>query len=248
MMKRKAHFVFVEQTESTNVYLQKLLFTDEPEQFTVVWTDNQTKGKGQGNNKWVSEPGKNLTFSLLFKTENMPPENLFIINKSIALSLVQYLNKQYQLDAAVKWPNDIIVSNMKIAGILIDNFFVGEHIFCIIGIGININQTEFQSMQLPAVSLKNIMGNDYIIKQCLNQLTEILISNLIKTESEDRNIIVGDYDEYLLFRNIERSYMYNNCKVTGVIEGVNNSGQLVFRNSLTGKTDFIDHGNFGYNL
>ncbi|MDR0750065.1 MAG: biotin--[acetyl-CoA-carboxylase] ligase, partial [Tannerellaceae bacterium] len=133
------------QTESTNMYLQMLTETEEIPSGSVVLADFQTAGRGQTGNSWVSEAGRNLTFSILFRPIDVPANMTFVISEMVSLS-VKYTLDKYIPDVCVKWPNDIYCKDEKLAGILIENVIMhGKIIQSVIGIGINIHQTEFCS-------------------------------------------------------------------------------------------------------
>jgi BirA family transcriptional regulator, biotin operon repressor / biotin---[acetyl-CoA-carboxylase] ligase len=136
------NIIYFNQIDSTNNFAQELIKDQTVQNGTVIFAEEQLKGKGQREKSWVSEPEKNLTFSIILYPDNTCIQNPFIINKVIAVSLIeiclQYLPKE---TIEIKWPNDIMVNKKKISGILIENNFIGQHInFCVVGIGININQ------------------------------------------------------------------------------------------------------------
>jgi BirA family biotin operon repressor/biotin-[acetyl-CoA-carboxylase] ligase len=123
--------------------MQSLSEDTEMPSESIVFADYQTSGRGQQGNKWVSEADMNMTFSVLLKPENLPASNFFSISEIASLSIKNTLN-QYIDGVTVKWPNDIYYKDAKISGILIENTITGGFISkSIIGIGININQTNF---------------------------------------------------------------------------------------------------------
>lgn len=116
---------------------------------SVIAAGVQTRGRGQGGNKWLSRPWENLLFSQLLKEFKLfgypilPPDRQFLISRAAALSVVRYL-EGFGLHSRIKWPNDIYVGDGKICGILIENTLQGARMGrCVIGIGINLSQREF---------------------------------------------------------------------------------------------------------
>ncbi|MDN3670186.1 biotin--[acetyl-CoA-carboxylase] ligase [Echinicola jeungdonensis] len=111
---------------------------------SIIITDKQTKGRGQRGNRWYSEPGKNLTFSLVLTPCFLDVSQQFDLNRAISLAVHAAL-EDYVKGIKVKWPNDIVYENgEKIGGILIENTLGQrgmEH--SIVGIGLNINQIDF---------------------------------------------------------------------------------------------------------
>ena len=158
------------ETESTNQSLRILANAGDIADKSVVWTDFQTKGRGQAGNSWESAPGMNLLCSILFYPSHLPANQSFAVLELAALS-VKYTLDKYVPDITIKWPNDIYFQNKKISGILIEND-INEALITrsIIGIGINLNQTEFTSNAPNPVSLSMITGDNYDIEAILNQL------------------------------------------------------------------------------
>ena len=134
----------LDATGSTNDYLRSILSAKTLEDYTVVIAENQFAGRGQRGNSWVSEPGKNLTFSFLKRNLTLNPQNHFILNMGVSLALHDALSAIGVPGLTIKWPNDIMSGNSKICGILIENLISGAQIrHSIIGIGLNVNQTNF---------------------------------------------------------------------------------------------------------
>ena len=126
--------------DSTNEYIKKNrdFFSDKE---LCVITFNQTEGKGQRGNNWVSEPGSNLCISLYFSDLNINLKDLFNLNMLVSLNIIDILDSLSLKNLKIKWPNDILAENKKISGILIETFSKNNIIKdVIIGIGINVNQ------------------------------------------------------------------------------------------------------------
>ncbi|NNJ56436.1 MAG: biotin--[acetyl-CoA-carboxylase] ligase [Bacteroidia bacterium] len=150
--------VFLEQIDSTNDFLKKLVKEQQVKEPFCVYTNFQTNGKGQRQNTWQSKKGENLLVSFLvdsIKEIRLLPH----LNKCIALGIIEILKSLEIRDVSIKWPNDIYVGDQKIAGILIENVIEGKHIkHCVLGVGLNVNQTEFNG--LSATSLKQILRKE----------------------------------------------------------------------------------------
>ena len=148
-------------TDSTNDYLKEICGTGDPENGTVVWAEYQVKGRGQKDRIWQSEPGKNLIISRLQIFKNFPAAQQFAVNCAVSLGCYSALKKIGVPGLRIKWPNDIMAGQGKIGGILIENIVKGSHITrAIIGIGINVNQVEFQNLP-RAVSVCQLLGRAY---------------------------------------------------------------------------------------
>ena len=156
----KIRHIRLTEVNSTNSYLKG--YPQEPdEELTFVWSDSQTAGRGCGTNTWESEPGKNLTFSLLFHPLAVPPSKQFIISMANALALRDAL-LAFVPDIVIKWPNDIYWHDCKLAGTLIETTLKQGRIRdCIIGTGLNVNQERFISDAPNPVSLCQITGHPF---------------------------------------------------------------------------------------
>ncbi len=164
--------IHLSETLSTNSYLQELDGTAPQPEGTIVYTDTQLSGRGQRGNTWESEPGKNLTFSLLLRPTHIPAGQQFLLSQVISLAMLDVLN-QYATGFSIKWPNDIYWKDKKIAGILIENVLSGMTFArAIVGIGLNINQTRFVSDAPNPVSLFQITGRKYSIEEVLGAFTQ----------------------------------------------------------------------------
>lgn len=126
----------------------------------VVVADYQTAGRGCGTNRWESERGKNLLFSMLIHPKDVPASRQFRLSMAVSLAICEALEELIG-DVSIKWPNDIYWRDGKICGILIENTLTGAVIKdCIIGVGLNVNQRVFHSDAPNPVSLWQISGQD----------------------------------------------------------------------------------------
>ncbi len=165
--------MFLFSTDSTNLYIRRLIEKGGPLQdMTVVSAFEQTAGRGQKGNTWETEPGKNIIFSLFCRPSFVAPVRQFVLSQCIALAIADVLS-EYTEGITVKWPNDIYWHDKKISGTLIECGLQGNAIsWCIIGSGININQTQFLSDAPNPVSLKMITGKEYDTDVLLQQVIE----------------------------------------------------------------------------
>lgn len=214
-------------TNSTNTYLKNLLKEKQVKDLSCIWALSQTQGRGQQGAKWISEPGKNLTFSVLKKFENLSSEYHFLLNMEVSLAIFRALKKLYIPDLAVKWANDILSSKKKICGILIENTLHKEQISSsIIGIGLNVNQVFFND--LPNVSsLQKIMGHPFDLEEVLLlicQELEVSLKSLSPTRFES---MLDEYHTHLFRKDKPSTFEYpNGERFMGYIRGVSHNGQL----------------------
>jgi biotin-[acetyl-CoA-carboxylase] ligase BirA-like protein len=172
------YIIEFDEIDSTNLYL-KNNYQKLPN-YTIVKTKYQTLGHGQFGRVWESNEGQNLLFSLLIK-KDLP----FVVKDAnpVFVGALLSLLDELEIDGNFKYPNDIQIGTNKLAGILIETKFSGPDIdYVIVGIGLNVNQTEFNTPN--AISLKNILGKDldvdYVFKKLLKHLSNsVLLANLM---------------------------------------------------------------------
>lgn len=226
--------VWMKETDSTN--LQAARCMEESKDKSVWAAEFQTQGRGQRGNKWESARGKNLTFSILLKPHLITAGEQFVISQFVTIGIADYL-KSNGVDAKIKWPNDIYVGDKKICGILIENSVTGDKLSAsIIGIGLNLNQTEFASDAPNPTSLllekKRVTGQEqYPPFDLQNELLSLLdhILYLYNQETIPFEKIDSLYHQRLYRLGVLTSYKDNltNEIVTGKIIGVNNLACLV---------------------
>ena len=221
------NIIYLSEVNSTNLYASQLIKDNKFSEGTVVVAQNQTSGKGQAENKWVSENGKNLTFSVILTPVFLSAERQFLLSKIVSLSIIDFLNKFSILDISIKWPNDIYVGNKKIAGILIENSIKGlKYDTSIVGIGLNINQTQFSADIPNATSLKILLNKDFDLKECLNSLLEKLETWYDQLKLQNYQLIDDEYLNSIYNFNKFLPYIYMYQKITARIIGVNKYGKL----------------------
>ncbi len=158
------------EVDSTNSFLRGYRPARQTD-ITLVTTEFQTAGRGQGTNRWEAEAGKNLLFSLQVHPASLPVEQMFVLSEAIALSIQKAVEEVLKGSATasplrknevlVKWPNDVYVGDKKVAGILIENELKGQHIGrSILGCGVNVNQSVFTSEAPNPISLCQLLGHE----------------------------------------------------------------------------------------
>ncbi len=211
--------------DSTNNYAAILLKSGHSKPGTVILADEQTNGRGQRGSVWQSEPGLNLQFSAIWTPKNLSIQNQRFLNFAVGIALVRYLKKM-EISAQIKWPNDILVEGNKISGILIENNLRGELIStAIIGIGMNVNQLEFEN--LIAASLKGVLKHNFIIQEVLEGVL-FELNKMLKYIHENRfEELETLYFEHLFGYNVQLQFEDMNGLFRGEIVGVDESGKLL---------------------
>ena len=179
---RGADIIWLDSTESTNRDLREAI--PRLDNLSVIATVEQTAGRGQGTHTWHSSPGMNLTFSMLYKPLSLPAKEMIIITCATTLGIRDYL-LSHGIEARIKWPNDIWVDDRKVCGILIENILDGACIGAsIIGIGFNLNETDWPAELPNPVSLANLTGKQYDCKAELEALAQKIRRRFSLAESD----------------------------------------------------------------
>jgi BirA family transcriptional regulator, biotin operon repressor / biotin---[acetyl-CoA-carboxylase] ligase len=215
--------VYVPECHSTNAEAVRLLQANAAiAEGTVVLTDNQTAGRGQRGNTWESEPGKNLTFSLILKPVFLLAKDQFKLNMAISLALHDYLREQVP-HAKIKWPNDMMLDTQKTCGILIENQLAGQTIqHSIVGIGLNVNQQRFALPTATSVAIKK--GYDFVLNDVLAELLQCIEARYLQLRAQIS--LTEEYLAALFGMNEQREFAVGEDVFEGVITGVDTIGRL----------------------
>ncbi len=214
-------------SNSTNDYLKQLAKEKKLPNWTVIYTLNQTKGRGQQENKWFSKLGKSLTFSILINEEPVHYKHQFYLNRIVSLAILKVLQDKISADFSIKWPNDIMAENKKIAGILIENTIKKEYIVqSVIGIGINVNLNAFPDTLPNAIAMKQLTGQHYNLDELLRELvTTIQDLYAIDSKSDVSKINVA-YERFLFNKGKVCVFKKENYLFNAIIKGVSPKGKL----------------------
>lgn len=176
-------FIELPEVGSTNTWLREN--ADTLPHATVVTAVTQTAGRGQRGNSWESQPGANLTFSLLLRPDRFAASRQFLLSEAVALGVASALKPLLPgHHVSVKWPNDIYVDDFKICGILIENSLSGNLIgHSVAGIGINVNQQRFFSDAPNPVSLYMLTGRQYLLQPLLHNVVDCIM-RLLDTDTD----------------------------------------------------------------
>ncbi|MDG1570742.1 biotin--[acetyl-CoA-carboxylase] ligase [Robiginitalea sp. M366] len=224
---RPLSLIKISATDSTNAHLKRLLAEGPVINGTLLWAELQTAGRGQRGATWVSEAGKNLTFSLLKSGLNWDAQAHFQLNMAVSLGICQALEAFGIPQLSIKWPNDILSGRHKICGILIENLLQGGRITTtVIGVGLNVNQTEFEALP-RAGSLLLATGRTFDREPLLRAVVagieqEIAALGVRRTETLEKR-----YRERLFGLGKSHRYRLPGGKAfRGVIQGVTQDGLL----------------------
>jgi len=216
---------------STNEYLKEYIQDNSIINNHIVYTFNQTKGKGQRGKVWISESGKNLAVSICFFPKRIKIKEQFILNMFFSLFIIKTLKSLKIPDLKIKWPNDILSGNKKICGILNETKVKGEFINnIIVGFGINVNQKNFDNLP-NASSLTLVKKINYDLDNLVNLFIQNLKNNIYFVNSfnslskSDIDNLIDNYHKNLYGINQLKSYVDSNGSAfNGMIVSVDKSG------------------------
>lgn len=216
-------FIKLAQVDSTNNYAMGLIHEGMATHGTAVFALHQFAGRGQRGKSWLSEPGQNITQSVILT----PPPGLkpFILSAIIALSCRELIEKYAKSEVSVKWPNDIYWRDRKAGGILIENLVSGMHSkWSVAGMGININQVSFTGETHRPVSLKQITGKSFDPELLAIELCAVIDRRFNNHESSS---ILSEYNEFLYLKDQQVKLRSGQVTLETIIKGVNESGELI---------------------
>lgn len=232
--------MYIKQTYSTSTLLRELYTEHLPHLYTIR-TDFQTAGRGQAGNSWESQEGKNLLFSALLRYNNIRAIEQWRLSMLVAVALWDVLAKHLPQNAlSIKWPNDIYYGDKKLVGILIENALEGAYVgYSIAGIGVNLNQTTWQSNAPNPISMKQITGQDYDAEELMNEW----IHSMNKWEVRTTEEIKTAYMQHLYRREGWHMYVEREVSIaptaiaqSGIagafsanIAGITPQGELILR-------------------
>lgn len=219
--------VFLTDCHSTNDELSVLLKKSDPSEGLVIHTNHQKSGKGQRGNIWLDEPGKNVLMSVLLKPIFLKISDQHLLNVVIGLSVIRCVGRYLEEERIkLKWPNDVLIDNRKICGILVENTLKGETLEnSIVGIGFNLNQKGFG---LPnATSLAIQTEEEYDRDSFIENLLVDIEYFLLKLKNGQQNLLLQLYHEKLYLKGEASFFRDENGEFTGTILGIDKAGKLI---------------------
>jgi len=213
------------EVESTNVLALNYIKENDLQSSVIFTADFQNFGRGQQLSKWESDKGDNLLISIALKMD-LSLENQFNLSVNTSLSISDVLSYYNIENVSVKWPNDIVVKDKKICGILIENKVRGQKItHSVLGIGLNINQTKFKIFNQIATSFKLESNSDFDINKVRDILIEKLRCRFLNSDEKNRE----DYLNKLYLKERVAAFKVDGLIQNGIIKSVTTEGYLVVK-------------------
>lgn len=250
----KIKIIELEEVDSTNRFLHDY-DGEEGELMTVAVARRQSAGRGQGENSWESEDGKNLTFSVKCRPVGVPANSQYVLLEAMALAVRETLAKEVETVRSwsmledydfmfgrsvasgtdcrgftIKWPNDIYWDDLKISGTLSECEVSSKGVrSCIIGTGINVNQREFLSDAPNPISLSQIMRRNIPLKRVFSGVLDGFAGYLAMVNAGEYDELKREYMSVLYRRNGSYGYRDAEGDFYARIEDVDRNGHLLLR-------------------
>lgn len=243
-------FIELISVDSTNNYARSLLGTTEStgpqsEIFdgTTIFAHEQYAGKGQRGQVWTSSPGTNIAMSILLRPFPLTIPRQFQLSAIVALSVAEIFKKYAGDDTAIKWPNDLYWQDRKAGGILIETVIRADQqepvwTWAIIGIGININQTNFPEWLPNPVSLKQITGKDHDPILIAHEICDTLSQKFQRLTEEGFDRLLEEYNNLLYRKNTLTRFKKDNRQFEALLAGVSAEGKLRLKQTMEEEFNF----------
>lgn len=243
---------YLDKTDSTNIQARKLADSGAPHG-TLVVADKQEGGKGRRGRNWESPSGVGIWMSLLLRPQ-ISSVSASMLTLVMAMAAGRGIRETTGLECMIKWPNDLVLNQKKICGILTEmSTELMEIQNVVIGAGINVCQEEFpEEIRATATSLylesgKKFRRSDMIA--AIMKAFETYYDQFVLTE--DMSGLMEEYNRCLVNRDREVCILAPSGEFRGVAEGINKNGGLEVRLADGSKTEVISgevsvRGVYGY--
>ncbi len=223
--------------DSTNSYVSDILKNTKIKVDSVFYTNIQTKGRGLSLNVWESEDYKNLIFSI-YTNPKINIDQYFVLSMLVSLGICDYI--QFKgVFAQIKWPNDIYFENKKLAGILIENNLMNDCIVdSIIGVGLNLNQTNFSDKLPNPLSLTNITNVEFDLEKEIPLICKSILDRIKNYKSSNYKQIKTEYLNRLFRFNRFYTYRIKDSIITAKIIDIKPDGYLIVETSTNETKEF----------
>ena len=219
------------EVDSTNTFALDLLRIKDVKEGAAITAQAQFQGRGQRGNFWISEPGKNITCSIILKPVFLNVTQQFDLTRAVALGIIDAVSEIISSDQLkIKWPNDIYAGNKKVGGILIENVVNGEKLSAaVVGIGLNVNQSSFGNDVVNAVSLFQLTGKQYSVAIGLESIFTHVEARYLQLRAGNVERLRSEYESKLFLKGVKSRFTDFRNEFEATILRVTDEGSLVLK-------------------
>jgi BirA family transcriptional regulator, biotin operon repressor / biotin---[acetyl-CoA-carboxylase] ligase len=227
------NILVLETVDSTNNYAMGLIKNGEALSENAVFAMEQTSGKGRRNKQWKSHKNENIILSIMIEMQWLTVFHQFQLSVAVALGCHDLVSEYVSPGTFIKWPNDIFINDRKAGGVLIENVVKGTlWQWAVIGIGINVNQLDFEGYNFSAASLKKMTGENFEISKLAEELYKLVLKRINDLKAGKFVKMLQEYNEKLFAKNQLVKLKKGNIVFATEITGVSASGQLITEDSF----------------
>lgn len=238
-MQTSSFLEILDSVDSTNNYAMARVREGMAKHGMAFIAKEQTAGKGQRGKSWQMEAGKNIAMTLVLNTGMLRAEEQFYLSMLIALGVSDLLKNKAGASITIKWPNDIYWRDRKAGGILIETVVQGHTWkWAVVGIGININQTQFDPSLPNPVSLKEITGKEHGVIELANALYGSVMKRVEGIAQQSPAKVLQEYNHNLYKIGETVKLKKANAVFETSIKGVSMLGQLHTVDTMERHFDF----------
>jgi BirA family transcriptional regulator, biotin operon repressor / biotin---[acetyl-CoA-carboxylase] ligase len=229
------NFIILDSVDSTNNYAMARAHAALATHGDAVFACRQTGGKGQRGKTWLTGNGENIAISITIEPKQLQVAEQFCLSAAVALGCHDFFSGHGGNETFIKWPNDIYWRDRKAGGVLIENV-IGKHKYAkstetawkyaIVGIGMNINQVNFDAGLKNVVSLKQITGKHFDVIDLAKELHEKILKRTDSLTVKDTDKLMEEYNAVLFKRNCAVKLKKGNIEFDTMIKSVTKNGQL----------------------
>mgnify|MGYP000234571482 CR=1 FL=1 len=245
------NIIILNRIDSSNNYAMQQVHAGLAEHGQVWFALEQTAGKGQRGKEWKAAPSENITMSIALKTNKLPIDQQFRLSVAVSLAILDFFTMYVSTNVSIKWPNDLYWCDRKAGGVLIENIvsggsndgvspFIANWKWAVIGIGININQTDFSDDLPNPVSLQQITGEKYDVIVLAKQLCSKLEMYWQQLHSGQWATIFERYNQHLFKKGKAVRLRKKNVVMPCTIRGVSEDGKLLIEEDENMRFDWGD--------
>lgn len=233
------NMIILDCVDSTNNYAMAQIKNGGPDAGKPVLALEQTGGKGRRSKNWKSNKGENILLSIPVKVQWLTVSQQFHLSAAVALACYDLISQTILANIFIKWPNDLFINDKKTAGVLIETILRGTiWQWAIIGIGMNINQVNFEELNSTATSFRKETGDSYEVLLLAKRLHELVLNRIMQLKNGHFEQILIEYNEHLYGRGRKVMLKKQESLLETEIVAVSSSGKLLTKDSIKRAFDF----------